>query len=68
VIQSASIRRAIVVSTLAHAVVLLVGWWAFEPGDRKQVALVDIEVAPPPPPAEALPAEIANNSAQVAQR
>jgi hypothetical protein len=59
VIQSPPIRRAIALSLLAHAVVLLVGWWALEPRDHKEVALVDIEVAPPPPKAEALPAEIA---------
>jgi hypothetical protein len=68
VIQSSLIRLAIVLSALAHAAVLLVGWWAYEPGDRKRVELVDIEVAPPPPPAEALPEEIARLPEQLAQR
>jgi hypothetical protein len=67
VIQSAPIRRAIVMSMLAHAAVLLVGWWALEPDDRKRVELVDIEVAPPPPKVEALPAEIAKVPEQVAR-
>jgi hypothetical protein len=58
VIQSAPIRRAIAVSMLAHAAALLVGLWAYEPDDRKQALLVDIEVAPAPPPVEALPEEI----------
>lgn len=54
-------------STLAHAAVLLVGWWLLGPSERKQVEVVDIEVAPPPPPAEALPAEIAKRPEQVAR-
>lgn len=58
-IQSPLIRRAIVLSALAHAAALIAGWWAFDPDDPRRVELVDIEVAPPAPPAEALPAEVA---------
>lgn len=59
VIQSAPIRRALVWSALAHAAVALVGWLALDREPRAEPELVDIEVAPPPPKAEALPAEVA---------
>jgi hypothetical protein len=57
VIQSAPIRRAIVWSVLAHAVIGLAGWWALDPKQRTETEVVDIEMAPPPPKAEALPPE-----------
>ena len=64
-IQSPPVRRAIVISALIHVVALLVGWWALEPRERREVELVDIEVAPPPPKAEALPAEVARAQEQL---
>ncbi|HWU87896.1 MAG TPA: hypothetical protein VN253_11505, partial [Kofleriaceae bacterium] len=67
-IQSASIRRALAWSMLGHAVVALVGWWALDPAPRAEVEVVDIEVAPPPPKAEALPAEQAKPPEQLAGR
>src|SRR5688500_228558 len=51
------LARAVVVSAVVHALVAGV-WWAAQ-DDDEQVQLVDIELAPPPPKAEALPAEVA---------
>ena len=68
VIQSPPTRRAIVLSTLAHALVALVAWWLLDPTDHRQVELVDIEVAPPPPPAEALPEEQVREQESLAAR
>ncbi len=42
-----------------HAVLAGVGAWTLEPAQKATEELVDIEIAPPPPPAEALPAEVA---------
>ncbi|HEY5921685.1 MAG TPA: hypothetical protein VIV11_08435 [Kofleriaceae bacterium] len=41
-------------------------WLVAKPSDESEVQLVDIEVAPPPPKAEALPAEIAKPPEQSA--
>ncbi|HEY5950485.1 MAG TPA: hypothetical protein VIV40_33570 [Kofleriaceae bacterium] len=42
-------------------------WWLVaKPADDREVELVDIELAPPPPKAEALPAEIAKRAEQEA--
>lgn len=54
-LPSAPIRRGLAVSLVVHVVVGLVGYATVEPA--KRVELVDIDVAPPPPPVEALPAE-----------
>ncbi len=47
------------VSVLLHATAALVAWWAVASTRQVETTLVDIEVAPPPPKAEALPAEVA---------
>ena len=62
------LARAVVVSALLHVVVAL-AWWLVRADDKREVELVDIELAPPPPKAEALPAEIAKQpeSAPAAQ-
>jgi len=52
------LRRALVVSVIVHAVGIAVGRWALTPTETHEVSLVDIEVAPEAPKAEALPAEI----------
>lgn len=53
------LSRAVSVSVALHLVVALIGWLAVRPDERREVELVDIEMAPAPPKAEALPAEIA---------
>lgn len=53
------LSRAVSVSVVLHALVA-VGWWAAtKPAEHTRKTTVDIEVAPPPPPVEALPAEVA---------
>ena len=60
------LARALAVSLALHAVVAVV-WKAIDhTSDDSEVQLVDIEIAPPPPKAEALPAEIAKPSEQSA--
>jgi len=59
VIQSASVWRALAVSLAAHAVIGGIAWWLFDPDKKHEVDVVDIELAPPPPPVEALPPEVA---------
>jgi hypothetical protein len=56
------LARALVVSVLAHGVAAIVMRLAVHPADEKPVEIVDIEVAPPPPKAEALPAEVAKRA------
>jgi hypothetical protein len=53
------LARAVAVSVVLHVVVA--GTWSLvvRPGEERRVDLVDIELAPPPPPVEALPAEVA---------
>lgn len=46
-------------SVLLHVVLGLAAWWVIDPTSRTTTEVVDIEVAPPPPIAEALPAEVA---------
>ncbi len=62
----AALRRAVTVSVLLHVAVALVAWKAFDPTKQVETELVDIEVAPPPPKAEALPAEVARLQEQEA--
>jgi hypothetical protein len=51
--------RALAVSVVLHAVVAVAWWLTMRSDEQSEVELVDIEVAPEPPKAEALPAEIA---------
>jgi len=53
------LQRALVASLAVH--VLALGAWigVFSPTSQREIELVDIEMAPPPPKAEALPAEVA---------
>jgi hypothetical protein len=51
------LARAVVVSAVVHALAVLVLHVTLSPGEEHQVDVVDIEIAPPPPKAEALPAE-----------
>ncbi|HEX5057930.1 MAG TPA: hypothetical protein VFV99_01165 [Kofleriaceae bacterium] len=60
------LMRALAVSFVFHAVVAVAWWLMAKPHDDSEVQLVDIEVAPPPPKAEALPAEVAKQAEQVA--
>jgi hypothetical protein len=57
VIQRSSLRAALAMAAALHAIALLLGWLLYEP--KRRDALVDIEIAPPPPPVEALPEETA---------
>ena len=58
VIAPALIRRGLALSAVLHLVAGGIGWWLFEPDDEdRRVELVDIEIAPAPPPVEALLAE-----------
>lgn len=54
-----SLRRAVTLSVVLHVAAALVAWRALGPQAHVETELVDIEVAPPPPPVEALPAEVA---------
>ncbi|MDQ3301064.1 MAG: hypothetical protein M3619_31175, partial [Myxococcota bacterium] len=58
VIQSGT-RRALVLSLALHVALGAVGWLVLERRDPTRTELVDIELAPPPPEVEALPAEVA---------
>jgi hypothetical protein len=53
------LARALAVSFVLHAVVAVAWWLVARPSEQTEKELVDIEVAPPPPKAEALPAEVA---------
>jgi hypothetical protein len=64
VIQRPSIRRALVMSAVLHALTAAVAWWAIVPARVADTELVDIEVAPAPPAPEALPPEVAKPPAQ----
>lgn len=57
--------RAVAVSLVLHAVVA-VAWWLAARHEDREVELVDIELAPAPPKAEALPEEVAKPPEQVA--
>jgi hypothetical protein len=52
-----SLRRAIAASAVAHAIAGALGSWALGPAPDRGAELVDIELAPPAPRAEALPPE-----------
>lgn len=52
------LTRAVAVSVVLH-VLVAVAWWLVSKPRESEVRLVDIELAPPPPPVEALPEEIA---------
>lgn len=56
-IQSA-VRRALAISLVLHAAVGVLAWATLD-DVKPPTELVDIELAPPPPPVEALPAEVA---------
>ncbi|HET9992685.1 MAG TPA: hypothetical protein VFQ65_29325, partial [Kofleriaceae bacterium] len=58
--------RALVVSLIVHLVVLAVVVRWLHRDEEHEVELVDIEVAPPPPIAEALPEEVARQIEQAA--
>jgi len=64
---TAWLSRAVVVSLLAHLVLLVVVVKWLHRDEQHEVELVDIEVAPPPPVAEALPAEVARQLEQAAE-
>jgi len=53
-----SVRRALAISVVLHAAVGVLGWATLDDA-RPPTELVDIELAPPPPEVEALPAEVA---------
>lgn len=53
------LARAVVVSAFLHAVIVVVWYVAHHKTTQREVQLVDIELAPPPPKAEALTAEVA---------
>ena len=59
VIQRPAIGVALAISAAIHVVLVVIGWLVVEPPERHRVELVDIELAPAPPPVEALPAEVA---------
>lgn len=54
-----SLRRGVMLSVLLHAIVAIIAWKVISPTPPDTTELVDIEIAPPPPPVEALPAEVA---------
>jgi hypothetical protein len=58
VIPRSSIRRALAVSAVLHAVGAAAAWWAIGPTRVGETALVDIEIAPLAPRPEALPPEL----------
>src|SRR3569623_1359048 len=52
------LSRAVLVSAVLHVVLAALCWWIVKP-EAPEPELVDIELAPPPPKAEALPEEVA---------
>src|SRR5690349_20269390 len=60
------LARAVAVSVVLHVVVAVAWWLVAKPSEQSEVELVDIELAPPPPKAEALPAEIAKRAEETA--
>src|SRR5688572_1900340 len=59
VIQRPATRRAFAISAVLHAVVVVIAWQTCDPTEEVKTELVDIELAPEPPPVEALPEEVA---------
>jgi hypothetical protein len=53
------LTRAVSVSVVLHVFVALVWWVTVRPDEHREVEVVDIEMAPAPPKAEALPEEVA---------
>ena len=53
------LARALAWSAIVHAALVVAIVVLARPSDRVPPELVDIEIAPPPPPVEALPAEVA---------
>ena len=53
------LSRGLVASVVVHVIGVIVMVWLLKPDEHHEVELVDIELAPPPPKAEALPAEVA---------
>jgi hypothetical protein len=51
------LSRAVLVSALVHVGLVIAAWWLVKPAEPAK-EIVDIELAPPPPKAEALPAEV----------
>ena len=59
VIHNPPLQRGLALSLVLHLLVGLVFVIGFSREEKKRTELVDIEVAPPPPPVEALPEEVA---------
>ncbi|MDQ3368942.1 MAG: hypothetical protein M3680_26250, partial [Myxococcota bacterium] len=57
--MQSSTRRALVLSAVLHLAAGGLGWLTLDGRDARRTELVDIELAPPPPEVEALPAEVA---------
>lgn len=57
-IHSSTVGRALTLSVTLHVIVGIVCALALDHDDKPVLALVDIEVAPAPPPVEALPQEV----------
>ncbi|HEX7703924.1 MAG TPA: hypothetical protein VF403_24450 [Kofleriaceae bacterium] len=57
-------RSALYISLVLHVALVAVAMHWLNPSEEHEVELVDIEVAPPPPIAEALPAEVARQIEQ----
>ncbi len=57
--HSPTLTRSLGASAVLHALGLAAAMWLGSPRDDHDKELVDIELAPPPPKAEALPAEVA---------
>ncbi len=53
------IRRALAISAVVHLVIVSVAWWQADEHRARRANVVDIEMAPAPPPVEALPEEVA---------
>src|SRR5215472_15390121 len=61
------LTRALVVSTVLHALAVVALVIGYHPAKQRETEVVDIELAPAPPKAEALPEEIANAKGVVGQ-
>jgi hypothetical protein len=60
------LMRAVAVSVALHVVVAVAWWFLAQPSEQSEVELVDIELAPAAPKAEALPAEVAKRAEEIA--
>jgi hypothetical protein len=61
------LTRALVVSTVLHALAVVALVIGYHPAKQRETEVVDIELAPAPPKAEALPEEIENAKGVVGQ-